>query len=61
MELKPRNKPSINNCKRVIGDGYEQRSPKGLNQSLARFHPVISTVETNERDSFERNFYRPAA
>ncbi|WP_096953935.1 phage tail protein [Escherichia coli] len=48
--MKTENKPSIKTVR--FGDGYEQRSPNGLNHSL-RVFTCDFKVEANERDSFE--------
>ena len=47
--MKTENKPSIKTVR--FGDGYEQRSPNGLNHSL-RVFTCDFKVEANERDSF---------
>ncbi|EFB4131098.1 host specificity protein J [Escherichia coli] len=49
--MKTENKPSIKTVR--FGDGYEQRSPNGLNHSL-RVFTCDFKVEANERDSFEK-------
>ncbi len=54
--MKTENKPSIKTVR--FGDGYEQRSPNGLNHSL-RVFTCDFKVEANERDSFEK-FFSPA-
>lgn len=63
--MKTENKPSIKTVR--FGDGYEQRSPNGLNHSL-RVFTCDFKVEANERDSFEKflarhegykSFWRP--
>lgn len=48
--MKTENKPSIKTVR--FGDGYEQRSPNGLNHSL-RVFTCDFRVEANERNSFE--------
>lgn len=51
--MKTEHKPSIKTVR--FGDGYEQRSPNGLNHSQ-RVFTCDFRVEANERDSFEQ-FY----
>lgn len=56
--MKTENKPSIKTVR--FGDGYEQRSPNGLNHSL-RVFTCDFKVEANERDSFEKFLARMKA
>lgn len=53
--MKIENKPSVKTIK--FGDGYEQRSPNGLNHSLRTF-TCDFRVGINERDVFENFLIR---
>lgn len=53
--MKTEHKPSIKTVR--FGDGYEQRSPNGLNHSQ-RVFTCDFRVEANDRDSFEQFLLR---